>query len=155
VVDFVHLEELRQICGNSYSYGYSDHSTDALIIPRKAKFHGATVIEKHVNFIDGMASDDVAHSLDMWAFGLMVRSLRDEPISPRETVSFVTRTSYLRRPYATRTIHAEEPLVVGDNVKFYRGYDAAGMPFDLTRRKYVANQLIEKGDLITFGKVSE
>jgi sialic acid synthase SpsE len=147
IIDFTHFEEFRAICGNHYTYGFSDHSTDALVIPRKAQFHGASIIEKHVNFIPGMESDDVGHSLTERAFKLMVRALRDEPIDPEETWSMSTMEGHLRRPIALCDIKAGDEIVLGQNVRYHR-HAGKGFPIDLTRMVYHANQKILKGELI-------
>lgn len=85
VVDFRHLEELRDNFGSNYLYGYSDHSTDVLNIPLSAVKHGCSVIEKHVNFTSHTDTDDAPHSLSTDEFKLMVKSIRGDEITLQET----------------------------------------------------------------------
>lgn len=85
IVDFRHLEALREAFGNGYTYGYSDHSIDVLNIPRLAQWHNATVIEKHVNFTDHTDTDDAPHSLNATEFSLMVKKLTGDDIPLRDT----------------------------------------------------------------------
>ena len=61
--------------------GYSDHTVDDTYIPWAAVHnHGATVIEKHVNFV-GAAGPDSPHSLSGHEFKHMVQMIR-EPSQP-------------------------------------------------------------------------
>ena len=85
IVDFRHLEQLREAFGNGYTYGYSDHSTDVLNIPRLAQWHNATVIEKHVNFTSHTDTDDAPHSLNAKEFALMVKKLVGDDIPLKDT----------------------------------------------------------------------
>lgn len=85
IVDFRHLDKLVETFKGAYEYGYSDHSIDVLNIPLLAKYHGAKVIEKHVNFTDLKHTDDAPHSLNAQEFGLMVKSLHGDPIVLEDT----------------------------------------------------------------------
>lgn len=79
IVDFRKLDAMRARYGQKYAYGYSDHSTDILNLPILARDnHGATVIEKHVNFTDHTDTPDAAHALSKQEFALMVKHLRGE-----------------------------------------------------------------------------
>lgn len=84
IVDFRHLDELKERYGDKVSYGYSDHSCDVLNIPMVAKHRGAVIIEKHVNFTEHTDTPDAPHSLNEKEFSMMVRNLKGT-LSPRET----------------------------------------------------------------------
>lgn len=73
--------EVLKNFGNNYSYGYSDHSIDACIIPKMFKDAGATIIEKHVNFLEYCDTPDAHHALNFKELSLMCRILKDEVIS--------------------------------------------------------------------------
>lgn len=148
IIDFAHFEILRATCGTNYTYGFSDHSTDSLIIPRKAQFHGASIIEKHVNFIQGLKSDDSPHSLNERAFFLMCRHLRDEHIFAEETYCIETRDKYLRRPVAITTIKQGERLLLGKNIKYYRARDIGNKSIDITLVPMYASCTIQPGQVI-------
>lgn len=85
VVDFRHLQNLKEEFGTEYLYGYSDHSTDVLNIPKLAQNYGCSVIEKHVNFTSHTDTDDAPHSLSTEEFALMVRNIRGEDIPLKDT----------------------------------------------------------------------
>lgn len=78
IVDFRHLEQMRETYGSSCSYGYSDHSTDVLCIPSMAKRHGSSILEKHVNFTSHDDTPDAPHSLSKEEFATMIRGLRGD-----------------------------------------------------------------------------
>ena len=59
--------------------GYSDHTTDCLIIPALAVSQGACVIEKHFMLERTLESPDAGHSLDPFAFARMVEVIRAVP----------------------------------------------------------------------------
>lgn len=79
VINFDCLDILRKSFGTKYSYGFSDHSTDATIIPVVAKQRGAEVIEKHVNFF-GVSCPDAPHSLTREEFKYMCMAIRGQPV---------------------------------------------------------------------------
>lgn len=56
--------------------GYSDHTTDVLTIPIVASRMGASIIEKHVSFIES-ETPDKPHSLNGEEFKLMCLSLKE------------------------------------------------------------------------------
>jgi len=85
VVDFAQLDYMKMLYGPRFSFGYSDHSTDVLIIPSMAQFLGCTVIEKHVNFTSHTDTDDAPHSLSASEFALMARMIRGEKIPLTDT----------------------------------------------------------------------
>lgn len=85
IVDFRHLEILKEHFGGGYSYGYSDHSSDVLNIPILARKHGSVILEKHVNFTDHTDTPDAPHSLNTEEFAMMVKHLKGE-LSPVETL---------------------------------------------------------------------
>jgi sialic acid synthase SpsE len=84
VVDFRHLDELKERYGSRCLYGYSDHSCDVLNIPMVARDRGAVILEKHVNFTSHTDTPDAPHSLNENEFAMMVRNLKGN-LSPRET----------------------------------------------------------------------
>ena len=59
--------------------GYSDHSTDAEIIPALAVALGAVVYEKHLRLDDALGSPDAGHSLTPSQFRRMVEVIRAVP----------------------------------------------------------------------------
>jgi N,N'-diacetyllegionaminate synthase len=84
VVDFRHLELMKEHFGNKYAYGYSDHSTDILNIPRLAEVYGSVVLEKHVNFTDHNDTPDAPHSLSGAEFAMMMKHIKGD-LSPKES----------------------------------------------------------------------
>lgn len=123
IVDFRHLELLRDKFGSGYQYGYSDHSLDVLNIPKIAKNHGCVVIEKHVNFTPHTHTPDSPHSIDAAELELMVKTLRGEEISPLVTDMLTNqemRRMHKRRYVAIRAIDPGDPLVVGKNIGIFR-----------------------------------
>lgn len=115
--------ELLPMLASTYGkpVGYSDHTTDALVVPDYAVSKGACVIEKHVTFIEA-ATPDSPHSLNADEFKLMVQRLRRAPISAigptPEELGMVNRHN--RRLIATRDIQPQEMLQEGVNFGIYR-----------------------------------
>lgn len=76
-----HEVELERISYLSRTFGtlagYSDHTTDVLVIPAAARLVGASVIEKHVTAIENTDTPDRGHSLTMEQFRRMVGSVRN------------------------------------------------------------------------------
>lgn len=121
VVDFRHLDQLKDYFGTGYDYGYSDHSIDVLHIPAIAAAHNCSVLEKHVSFIN-QETPDSPHSLNETEFKLMIESLRDRT-DVRETwfaCNNDMRNHYRRRLVATKIIHEGDKIKLGDNVGIYR-----------------------------------
>lgn len=144
--------------------GYSDHSTDVLMIPWIAQQAGAVVIEKHVTFIEAETPDS-PHSLNEREFRLMVARLRIASLpskftSPPEEQSMVLR--HKRRLIATRDIEAGEPFKEGVNFGIYRSLkdDTKALhPFAIdqligkqAKNKIVAGDGIGPGDLCQTNK---
>lgn len=159
LVDFRHLEALRDYMGPGYAIGYSDHSNDVMNIPRLAKQHGATVIEKHVDFI-GLDTPDSPHSLNQDEFRLMCLNLRSE-VSPDETWLYSNnkmRSQYHRRLVTTKPVKPLETFGLGRNVEVYRGtYECAKAisPFDshLVEGKR-CKRAVNEGHIITLDDLS-
>lgn len=86
LVDFRHVDKFVTAFKRGYDYGYSDHSIDVLNIPRLAKYHGCSVIEKHVNFTEHKDTDDAPHALNAHEFALMVRSIHGDHIDVKDTL---------------------------------------------------------------------
>lgn len=101
--------------------GYSDHSLDALIIPRTAVEQGACVLEKHVTFISDDTPDS-PHSLSGDQFRKMVGFIRHgslPTIGPTpEELPMILRHN--RRLIATQDIAAGVTLQEGVNFGIYR-----------------------------------
>ena|SRR3990167_1338030 len=102
--------------------GYSDHSTDILILPRAATFAGACVIEKHFTIIPEVSTPDQPHSLDPSEFKLMVDNLRNTlPIKigpiPEEKTALL---KYNRRIMAIKDLNPGDELIEGVNIGIFR-----------------------------------
>lgn len=117
----VNLDSLAALRSLTGLCGYSDHTTDVLVIPRAAVERGACVIEKHVNFVQARGPD-APHSLDAREFGLMVRSIRGDlsPSSGPRAEERPMLVRHNRRLIATRAIEAGETFREGDNFGIYR-----------------------------------
>lgn len=76
LVDFRHLDELMSVYDGRCEFGYSDHSTDVLNIPKIARNKGCDILEKHVNFTLHTDTPDAPHSLNTLEFSMMVRHLK-------------------------------------------------------------------------------
>ena len=91
--------------------GYSDHSTDALVVPKAAALAGASIIEKHVTFIEEETPDS-PHSLVGREFRAMVsylRDIRDDWAPTDQEKPMILRHN--RRLIATRDIRAGDYLI--------------------------------------------
>lgn len=101
--------------------GFSDHSTDACVIPRAAVDRGAVVVEKHVQFVDGVFPD-TPHSLNADQFKLMVDSIRTDkgPVLgfTREEQDMLTRHN--RRLIAIKDIKIGDTLRENENFGIFR-----------------------------------
>lgn len=102
--------------------GYSDHSADVIYTPYMAvKFHGAIVLEKHVNFVNAI-SPDSPHSLSTDEFQRMVKAIRSDSMdilmpTPEELPMI---TMHKRRLVAIKDIAVGERFVLGENFGSYR-----------------------------------
>jgi N-acetylneuraminate synthase len=110
--------------------GFSDHSTDVETIPVLAQSHGATVIEKHVTFIDADTPDS-PHSLTADEFKRMVFAIRNYKYKSITDTAFgdwkgptqAERPMVLRhnrRLIATHDIAEGQALTEGTNFGIYR-----------------------------------
>jgi len=113
----VNLYELRDLASMFGAVGFSDHSTDSLVIPHRAVELGACVIEKHVNFFDVDCADS-PHSLSTAEFKDMCSRLRGKPVSGSGQKDMILKHN--RRLVATRTIRAGEKYKEGINFGIYR-----------------------------------
>lgn len=77
--------------------GYSDHSTDAIIVPSWAKQQGASYLEKHVNFLGYKDTPDATHSISLREFEVMAKVLRDEDVDFESLNNQEMRTTWQRR----------------------------------------------------------
>lgn len=135
--------------------GYSDHSTDVLVIPKAATSAGACVIEKHFTAQEDLDTPDRPHSLTVEQFKRMVKAIRGDvssSIGPgREEQSMVTKHN--RRLIATKDIGVGDTLREGENFGIYRSLkeDTRAMsPFsiDLVKGR-TARRDIKAGDGIS------
>jgi Sialic acid synthase len=60
------------------SFGYSDHTTDCISWPDFYAKYGASIIEKHANFLDYTDTPDAPHSLNFEEFNFMTRTFKGE-----------------------------------------------------------------------------
>lgn len=118
-VNFERLDELQCKFGPKYAYGFSDHTTDVACIPCEAVRHGATVIEKHVNFV-GAVSPDSPHSLTTDEFKIMVKSLRGEPMPMNDNSEHDMYVKHNRRLVAIADIRIGDPFKEGVNFGIFR-----------------------------------
>lgn len=108
-------------CFGTRLVGYSDHSTDAGVIPAAAVAAGACVIEKHFTAVEANTPDR-PHSLNPEQFKRMVRSIRSHegaffgPTKSEEP--FILRHN--RRLIATRDIPEGAMLSEDENFGIYR-----------------------------------
>lgn len=102
--------------------GFSDHSSDLFCIPAIAISNGATVIEKHVNFV-GADGPDAAHSITGDEFkeyvDVVTRGIRKGSFGPTvDEKTMVLRHN--RRLILTKDVAAGETLQEGANFGIYR-----------------------------------
>jgi pseudaminic acid synthase len=108
-VDFKRFTYLKEKF-SSWDWGYSDHTQDAIEIPRRAAELGAVVIEKHVNFVSAQGPDS-GHSLNFEEFRMMVKAVRGEPYTPpRSDGELQMILRHKRRVVARREIVAGEEI---------------------------------------------
>lgn len=102
--------------------GYSDHSIDIRIIPREAIRHGASVLEKHVNFVNSKGPDS-GHSLDFEEFKTMIKvinnSINENYIGPTKAEEDMV-TTHKRRLIATNNIMMGETFIEDKNFGIFR-----------------------------------
>jgi N,N'-diacetyllegionaminate synthase len=113
------MEDLKKL---GFPVGYSDHTTDIVYSPLSAVKHfGATVLEKHVTFIEA-DTPDRPHSLTRDEFKFMVdvirgkRSIEYNP-QPEELDMFLRHNVRL---IATKDLTAGSILVFGENFGIHR-----------------------------------
>lgn len=113
------MQALKEEFG--YPVGFSDHTTDVLVIPYVFARNGAAVIEKHVNFV-GADGPDAPHSLTGDEFRDMVEIVKHQkasfPNQAPEEKPMILRHN--RRIIATRNIEAGEVLREDTNFGIYR-----------------------------------
>jgi N,N'-diacetyllegionaminate synthase len=116
-IDLLRMKFLKPV-------GYSDHSTDAIVIPMTAKMYGATVIEKHVNLVGVKDTPDAPHSLNTDQFKAMCNALIEEdgyrslPLEDDSERDMFT--THNRRLIATRDIKAGEHFKENENFGIFR-----------------------------------
>lgn len=160
IVDFHHLEKLREHFGYGYQYGYSDHSTDVLNIPSLAVDHGASVIEKHVNFTNLRNTPDADHSITADEFALMVDSIEGslDHDKTRHLTNKSMTTLWKRKYIATKDIAMGEKIRINVNVGIHRPMKKSDnaintfRPWELPK---VSSRAIPKGSIITYDMLDE
>lgn len=160
VVDFFHLDKMREHFGNGYQYGYSDHSIDVLNIPRLAVDHGACVIEKHVNLCGVQGTPDAGHSISGEEFALMVDSIEGslDHDKTKAITNKLMESVWKRRFVATRDINMGDKITVGENIGIYRPMrksEGAVLTFRPWELPKVAARSIHKGSVITYDMLDE
>lgn len=141
--------------------GFSDHSLDVLeIVSRAVGKHGATVVEKHVNFT-GLPSPDSGHSLSWGHFGIYVNAAKGRPWRDPEFAFMATEKDMVlrhnRRLIAMRDIQVGEMMSEGENFGIFRSLkndDRAFSPFFVNavhglpaKRAILAGEGIGPGDV--------
>lgn len=100
--------------------GFSDHTTDIYEAPHNAMMCGASVLEKHVNFVNAV-SPDSKHSLNTEEFRDMVEYLRTrtmyEAPTPDEDEMVSTHN---RRLIAIKDIKKGDKFIEGVNFGIFR-----------------------------------
>lgn len=91
--------------GRLISFGYSDHSADAVIWPMHFISEGASIIEKHANFLEYIDTPDALHSLNFQEFNFMARTLRGENIAPEEIHEYNSKE--MREKWQRRLINGK------------------------------------------------
>ena len=112
------LDEIKQF---KAPVGLSDHSSDNLYTALSAYHHfGASVIEKHVQLVDGNFPDSCV-SIDKEGLSILVRGLRAK--DPRSFIASNRkeyREQYRRRLIATKDIEVGERFRYGSNYGAFR-----------------------------------
>ena len=159
VVDFHHLDKLKEFFGNGYQYGYSDHSTDVLNIPKLASDHGVSVIEKHVNFTSWNTTQDAGHSISGEELSIMVEHL-NSTLNHNKTADMTNqnmRNLWKRKLVVTSNIRCGDRFVLGQNVGIYRPMkkvNSAISPFALCEvEKSVACRDMIVGQVLTYNDI--
>jgi N-acetylneuraminate synthase len=103
--------------------GFSDHSTDVLVIPSQAVKEGACIIEKHMTAIDE-ETPDKHHSITPSQFRSMVKRINNEEVydltfgATFEEIAMVT--THNRRLLAIKDINIGDEFIEGLNFGIYR-----------------------------------
>lgn len=157
IIDFRKLEQMKNYLGDSYSYGYSDHSIDVLNLPQKAKDLGCILIEKHVNFTTHKDTNDAGHSLNFEEFKLMCAKLRGEELTILDTEQYANvmmKKQYKRRFIATKEINIGDKFLLDYNVSIYRSNTTWHDPVSTFRPCDLFNQISitykKPGDVISY-----
>lgn len=124
--DFSLIGIYKEILSSSISYGYSDHTLDPIVHPVVAQDLGCTFIEKHVNFISGLLSDDSPNSIGGYDFEKMCLIIRRQPHLIK--FDFDTRRAHVRCLIAKSDIKSGERVILGENAIYARvGTKCGGM----------------------------
>lgn len=155
LVNLLTIPHMREAYGRDV--GFSDHTTDILMIPKMAKDFGATVIEKHVNFIDGLSSADSPHSLTAEEFKWMCNSIKLNEYQPVKETEM--RSTHNRRLIATEKILPGDMLIEGKNFGIYRAqkpnFDALSPWATDIVNGSIAKEILNPGDGVTLKSINE
>jgi len=162
IVDFRHLQLLKETFGPNYSYGFSDHSTDVINLPMKAKEMGCSVIEKHVNLVNAKDTPDAPHSINADEFKLMCRYLMGETPSYEDVANQCNQQMikmHKRRFIVTKEIPQGGEIKIGQNVDILRSKKVSDNPV-MTFKHWDANgKAVNKlkivGDTISYQDIDQ
>ncbi len=153
------IKQMRDAFGPSCDYGYSDHSLDLMYIPTLAKYHGASVIEKHVRLSAVNDTPDAPHSATFDELKLMVKKLKGEAVDLDQVSNKQMKKLWKRRFIALYSIDEGERFKIGNNVGIYRakthGEDPVSTfsPTDIENKR--AKRQLRIGDVVCYHDVSE
>jgi len=139
---------LEMASASVLKFGLSDHSTSTYALAIEAARLGATIVEKHVQFVDGHFADTCV-SISGDQFAKLVRAVKhgDKHVHA-ERFDYVHK--YARRLVAITDIAANEELKNGENYGAFRllSPDTSGLPpwSDVDGRR--AGKSIERGSAI-------
>lgn len=111
------LKRITELKKFNRPVGYSDHSISCDDIPVLAKSFGATVIEKHVNFVSANGPDS-PHSLTGAEFKYMCAVLKSQVADINEERAMVMQHN--RRIVALKEIREGETLIENENFGIFR-----------------------------------
>jgi len=151
---------MKEYFGDTYDYGFSDHSLDVLNIPLLAKNNGCSIIEKHVNFTTRNDTPDAGHSLNYEEFRIMCMALSDNIPSVNDieqSTNVMMRKVYKRRFIAMRDINPGDKFKIGVNVGYYRAKVEAEGPVLTFRQWDLQNKTAllykKQGDVICYADI--
>ena len=139
--------------------GFSDHSTDALVVPRMAVQMGAVVIEKHYSAIKA-DTPDAGHSINTEQFKLMIQSIEGTLPEPRIGWTKEEQDMVLKhrsRCIVTSPIKEGQSFILDFNFGIYRskvedtkglhGFSASGINGSIAARSLAPGDSIGPNDI--------